>query len=1255
MKTDRYPIENAWRHGLALGLLLIWAGASLAGEPVPLKVPASGKIGFTLLPATATGIGFTNRLADDRHLTNQILLNGSGVAAGDVDGDGWCDLYFCGLDGANVLYRNLGNWKFDDVTKTAGVSCMTLDATGAVLADIDGDGDLDLIVNSVGGGTHVYLNEGKGRFTASPGDGRMNRGLAGMSLALADMDGDGDLDLYVTNYRVVTLRDQPNTRFTFKLVDGKPAVTAIDGRAITEPDLADRFNFRITMTESGGNFAQDENGEADVLYRNDGKGGFTPVAFTNGVFIDERGLPLDKPPFDWGLSVMFRDLNGDGAPELYVCNDFKSPDRIWINDGKGRFQAIAPLAIRQTPLSSMGVDVADINRDGHDDIFVVDMLSRDHVRRLSQRIDIKPELLPPGAIANRPQYPRNALFLNRGDGSYAEVAQLSGLEASEWSWTPIFLDVDLDGYEDVLISNGFERDGMNVDVLRRLEAMKKEKKLSSVEQLRLRKIFPRLDTGKLAFRNQGNLKFAERSAEWGFDDRGIAHGMALADLDNDGDLDVVVNNLHGPAGIYRNDTVAPRVAVRLKGLPPNTRGIGAKIRMIGGPVPQSQEMICGGRYLSGDDAMRVFACGTATDGLSLEVTWRSGTRSVVTNVQANRLYEIEETSAVFGPPRPVPTVRPPHFQDASGLIAHSHAEEPFDDFAQQPALPNRLSQLGPSVAWFDVDGDGWEDLIIGSGRGGQLAVCRNDGRGGFRRLEGPPFNQSVTRDQTTVLGWRTPAGRTALLAGSANYEDGLTNGSVVRQYDLAGKTVTDALPGHPSSTGPLALADIDGDGDLDLFVGGRAIAGRYPEPASSLLFRAGADGKWMLDQENTRRLSRIGLVSGAVFSDFDGDGAPELILACDWGPLKIFRNQEGKLIAWDAPVQLRPDHRVPLASLTGWWNGVTTGDFDGDGRLDIIASNWGQNTRYESFRHQPLHLFHGDLDGNGTVEVIEGYLHQGMKAVMPLQPFHLAAAAMPLLRERLPTYESYARASLEGIYGASLKGARELQVNWLETTIFLNRGDHFEARVLPVEAQMAPAFAVCAGDLDGDGYEDVFLSQNFFATQPETSRHDAGRGLWLRGDGKGGFAAVSGQDSGLKIYGEQRGAALCDYDGDGRMDLAVTQNGAETKLYRNVAARPGLRVRLNGSLGNPHGVGATIRLVAARRMGPAREVRAGSGYWSQDSSVQVLPAPESPAQIWVRWPGGKTTTSEVPSGANEIAVAPSGAVKVLRSSNVLSK
>lgn len=1201
-------------------------------EWVPVDVPSRSGTGFTRLAPTETGLMFTNRLSDRAVAGNRLLEIGSGVALGDVDGDGWVDVYLCGLETGNALYRNLGGWKFQDITESAGVGCPSQWSTGAVLADLDGDGDLDLLVNALGGGTRAFANNGRGRFTEVREAGFASF-LGATSFALADIDGDGDLDVYVTNYRTDTYFDAPRgSRLEMR--------TRPDGTRVAEPAV--RF---ATLTGRNGVPTVVERGEPDLLYVNRGGGRFEALHWLGGAaFLDPGGKPLTEPPTDWGLAAIFRDFNQDGRPDLYVCNDFIFwPDRLWLNEEGKRFRAVGPHALRQVSVSSMAIDVADINRDGFDDFFTADMRSARRVQRAWQRPDLLQGVIdwPVEDPDFCPEVPRNTLQLSRGDGTFADIAILAGVAATDWTPSAAFLDVDLDGWEDLLVATGNLHDVQDLDALTRVDSAgptaSTDTRLRNLGQL------PSRAAAAAAFRNRHDLTFERMGREWGFADVGIAHGMALGDLDNDGDLDVVVNAMNEPARVYRNEASAPRLGVRLRGAGGNTRGIGARIQVTGGPVTQTQEIMAGGRYASSDDPMRAFATGAARE-VDLQVTWRSGRRSRVRRAIPNRIYLVHESEADptadlanRASEGPAAKTGRPLFGGEGFQLEHRHADDPDRDFQTQPLLPRKLANLGPGVAVVDWDGDGDDDLVIGGGQSGRAAFERNDGKGRFSEWTNAPVAVSNRLDQTGVVAWREAGGNIRVAIAESNWEQPLARTEALQIHALI-SAAAEHLPSvseQALASGPVATADLEADGDLDLFLGARTQAGRYPESAASRLWIREGD-RYRVDPD----FHCEGLVSGAVFTDYDGDGHPDLVVAGEWSSLRLWRNQAGRFE--------EVTEAAGLASYRGWWNGVAVGDFDRDGRLDLVASNWGRNWRpdQDASTPSPVRLYFGDWAGDGVLQTLLASLDPELGKFTPWRERQAISSAIPDVVSRFPTHHQFGFAGVEEILGTRASRPRYLEANTFDSMVFLNRGERFEARPLPAEAQFSPAFGLAVADFDGDGREDVFLSQNFFGVDAESSRQDAGVGLVLLGDGAGGFRALGPIESGIALYGEQRGCAIGDFDADGRPDLAVASHRGDTRVYRNLRARPGVRVAVSSRRGDADVFGVSLRLRCGGVWGAARELHGGGGYWSQDSTTQVLAVPGAPEVLQIRWPGGGTRDWPWPKGAKQVHVTPELLVSV---------
>ena len=1183
-----------------------------------------GDAGFSRMDA----FEFTNTVSESLLLGNRVLGQGAGVAMGDVDGDGLVDVFLARTEGCDALYRNRGGWRFEDMTKSSGLGACDRHSSAASLVDIDGDRDLDLVLLAITGPNAVFMNDGRGRFTERRDLGLDTTGRGGSALAFADIDGDDALEMFVANYKAWNIDDSiPPQRRAFNQMVRQVA----PGRFEIVPEH--RAHYKLVMRPDMGGLRMTTRAEPNQLYgiRN---GRFQDIGGT-GRFRDTTGAPVRELPESFSMAARFADLNGDGAPDLYVTNDFEDPDELWINDGSGNFAQGSWTALRQLSNSSMGMDVGDLNADGRADIFVSDMLSND-TRRLKTQIPTHTALPKrPGESELQLQQQRNTLHINRGDGSFVELGHLAGVSASGWSWGTLLTDVDLDGWQDILVANGHLWDIMDADTHERLQS-----RLVNVHWQRLRWEFPRLELRNVAFRNRGNLTFEDVSDAWDFGvEEDISHALAAGDLDADGDVDIVVNRLGAPALVLRNDAGAARVAVRLVGDTPNTHAIGARVRLVAPGMPdQVREVVGGGLYLSHSDYQLSFAT-TADSAARLEIDWPDGRRSVISDVRANRLYEVTTASAGDnGRPTVRLTSADPDaslFVDATSLLGgHRHVDPPFDDWARQFLLVNSLSQLGPGVAWHDIDRDGDDDIIVGNGRTGALSLMRNE-RGRFAAMTSPLTG--APGDITGIVALSHEAGANAassVIVGTSSWEARTPGAATSVTLSRAGLSVRPAEPlaGSPDvATGPTALGDYDGDGDLDLFVGGRAVTAQYPRAASSLLYR-NESGRFIVDSVASRPLASAGLVSAAVFADMDGDGDDDLLLAREWQPIQLLINDRGAF---------RSAGGAMARELERWpsrWNGIATGDLDGDGRLDIVATSWGRNTVFQPDTARPIVMVHGPFGPSGTEEMVIAQHDPRIGALAPLNSYPRVRVAVPDLTDRVRRFVEYADASIEQVLGPATARVTRRPITTLDHMVFLNRGDHFESAPLPLEAQFAPAFGVTVADYDGDGAEDVFLAQNFSFTALGLPRYDAGRGLLLKGNGRGELAALDARASGIVIHGDQRGAAHADFDGDGRLDLLVAQNAEETRLFRNRGARTGLRVRLQGAPGNPDGIGALIRVVYANGLGPVRQVQAGSGYWSQNSAVQVLGLSATPVGVSVRWPGGRETRVNVPSGAAEITI-----------------
>ncbi|MBI5915539.1 MAG: VCBS repeat-containing protein [Bacteroidetes bacterium] len=1066
------------------------AGPATATESVP---PAD--VHFELMPSDKTGVKFSNNIIETFEtniLINSYLYNGGGVAVIDVNNDELPDLYFSATQEPNRLFLNKGNFQFEDITEKAGVAATSGVKTGVTVVDINADGFQDLYVCRSGmeptadRANLLYINNGDLTFSEKAAEYGLDDRSASNHANFFDFDLDGDLDVYVLNHPVA-----------FQDVN------------------------RASVRQEGSEYVRNteplDQWESDKFFRNDGIGHFTEVGKRAG--ISNRA---------WGLSATVSDFNQDGYPDIFVGNDYIEPDFLYINQAGKGFVDESERYLRHTSNHTMGVDIADFNNDALVDIVALDMIAEDNQRQkelmTTMTTDRYNNLV---RFDYGHQLMRNTLQLNTGaapgEGApFSEIGVLAGMWATDWSWSPLLADFDNDGLKDLYVTNGYRRDVTNLDYLTytvdsvmKIGGLKSSNFKSMDEYL---KLIPSHPLRNYLFKNTNGLNFQNVSYDWGLGQTSFSNGCAWADLDRDGDLDLLVNQIQGDVLVYQNKSAgmsgANWLQVTLKGSAKNPAGTGAKLRIrLGGGKIQYQELTPTRGFFSSSEHLLHFGLGTENAVEKLEIRWPDSKVQAIENVPVNQRLTLNYADARPGQweklPQPAPV-----FQAAKAMgIDFRHVEDEFIDFNRERLIPHKFSNLGPSIATADVNGDGLTDFFVGGARNQAGALFLQQKNSTFQRAPGAAFEADRAFEDMGCTffdadGDKAPdlyvaSGGSTYDAGSANYQDRLYLNDGRGNFT---KAPVGVLPNITASGSCVTAFDYDKDGDQDVFVGGLVTPGFYPKATQTCLLQNNGGRFTDVCAEVAPVLSQIGMVNDLLWADLDGDKNEELIVAGEWLPVTVFKNQGGKLT--DATA------RFGLENTNGWWNCVQAADLDGDGDLDLVAGNLGLNSRLKASETEPLRLFSNDFDKNGSLDPVLAYYNHGKLYPLPLRD--MMVKQMPVLKKKFLYHRAYGEATLADVFPKKdLDAAQQFEAKTFATTYFENRNGKFVAHSLPVEAQFAPCNQIIAGDYNADGHPDLLLVGNSYSSDVETGRYDASNGVLLIGDGKGNFTAVPNRYSGF--------------------------------------------------------------------------------------------------------------------------------------------
>jgi hypothetical protein len=1078
-------------------------GGTHEEEVAAVESTATGMPLFTSLSFQETGLTFANVLKgeDQMPISHYVnYFNGGGVAIGDLDNDGLPEVYLTGNSVPNKLFKNLGNMRFLDVSKKANVESADGWCTGVTMADVNADGFLDIYVcrsynqDPALRKNELFINQQDGTFSEEAEQYGLADAGNGTQATFFDMDNDGDLDCYLANHPT-----------------NNPAASA------------DRYPlFRSPSLE-----------ESDQLFRNEGNGTFTNITEEAGVL-------------NWAftLGVVAVDLNRDGLQDIYVANDHAEPDFIYENNGDGTFTDIGQQALRHMSNFSMGVDAADINNDGYPDVMVLDMMGDDNYRQKTNMASMSPETFWEYVDEGyHYQYMRNVLHLNNGNGTFSEIGQYSGVDKTDWSWAALFADFDNDGQRDLFVSNGYKLDYRNKDFLHDVEEVLAEHDAHGEElpPEQMYAMIPQTPLKNYLFMNQGDMKFQNRSFEAGIAIPSFSNGAAYGDLDNDGDLDLVVNNLIDAPFLFQNNTndASDYLRIKLEGPANNPQGLGAKVTVRTTEEQFADHTLTRGFQSSVDPVMH-FGLGEA--GVAhIQITWPDGKWQEIGPVDANQLVTLSYSNADI---QDIEHQSPaPLFVAATQTfgIKFKHFENEYDDYEKEVLLPHQMSRFGPALAVGDVNGDGMDDFYIGGafGQAGVLNVQQehpsftfsqtlDDGKF-YEDLGAAFFDADGDGDQDLYV----VSGGSEYEPGSNRYQDRLylnTDGKLKR---------SDAIPAMTASGSCVVPGDYDGDGDLDLFVGGRVLPGKYPSPAASTILQNNGGQFTNVTHEVAPLLQNLGMVTSAVWTDFNSDGKQDLIVVGEWMPITFLKNNGHSFADVSKEINLGPN--------VGWWNRIHKADLDNDGKEDLVVGNLGLNYKYLASPEEPTHIYAYDFDRSGSLDIVLGYYNDG--TCYPVRGRQCSSEQMPNIKEKFPTYHAFGQATLEDIYGTDLKDAIHYAADNFASVVLMNTGSGFSMKSLPAPAQLSPVTGIVSRDVNNDGAIDLVLSGNLYVSEVETGRADAGIGVVLLGDGKGNWDHVPVVESGYYTPGDVKDIRLIELS-DGGYAIAVANNDGMLQIIR---------------------------------------------------------------------------------------------------------